>query len=270
MCCKSELRIQNFVNDPALNGKNIVTGAPLSEKTVIHHLTFISDVFNYAVRLGRIKENPCRRVVCPKNKPKEKEIYTVEEVKSILSLLETEKFEYRMFFTLAIFSGFRWGELLGLEWKDVDWDNNIIAVRRTANYTSVSGNFTDTTKTKKSQRSIRFAPEIIELLRQYKTYQDENRAGIGSKWIDTDRIFTRRNGESMRTHTPYGWRKKFTAKNGLRFCAIHSLRHFHASFLIDSGVDLTTVSRELGTQRFQQQPISTVISLNLLRLKRAR
>lgn len=240
------LRIQEFVDDLALNGKSLVTGAPLSEKTVIHHLTFISDVFNYAVRLGMVKENPCRRVVCPKNKPKEKEIYTVEEIKSILSLLETEKIEYRVFFTLAIFSGFRRGELLGLEWKDVDWDNNLITVRRTANYTSVSGNFTDTTKTKKSQRSIRFAPEIIELLRQYKAYQNENRARIGSKWVDTDRIFTRWNGECMGTHTPYGWWKKFTARNNLRFCDIHSLRHFHASILIDSGVDLTTVSREMG------------------------
>lgn len=231
------LHIQDFVNDLALNGKNVVTGATLSEKTVIHHLTFISDVFNYAVRLGMVKENPCRRVVCPKNKPKEKEIYTVEEIKGILSLLETEKIEYRMFFTLAIFSGFRRGELLGLEWKDVDWDNNVITVRRTANYTSINGNFTDTTKTKKSQRSIRFAPEIIELLRQYKAYQDENRAMIGSKWVDTDRIFTRWNGESMGTHTPYGWWKKFTAKNGLRFCDIHSLRHPYVKYTTKNNCD---------------------------------
>ncbi len=240
------MQIQSFINDLALNGKNRLNGNPLSRKTVLHHLTFISDVFNYAVRLGVVNENPCRRVTVPRGESKEKDIYTVEEVKQLLTLLETEKFEYRMFFTLAIFSGFRRGELLGLEWKDVDWENGVISVRRTANYTSQDGNFTDTTKTKKSQRSVRFAPEIMSLLREYKVYQNGNRAKVGSKWVDTDRIFTKWNGECMGMNVPYYWLKKFTAKHGMRFCDIHSLRHFHASLLIDNGVDLTTVSREMG------------------------
>ena len=238
--------IQNFINDLAVNGRNLLNGKSLSRKTVLHHLTFISDVFNYAVRLGMVRENPCRRVVVPKGDSKEKDIYTVDEVKQLLTLLENEKFEYRMFFTLAIFSGFRRGELLGLEWKDVDWENNIISVRRTANYTSCDGNFTDTTKTKKSQRSVRFAPEIMEILREYKSYQEVGRKRVGSKWVDTDRLFTKWNGECMGMHTPYAWFKKFTARHGMRFCDIHSLRHFHASLLIENGVDLTTVSRELG------------------------
>lgn len=251
------MQIQSFINDLALNGKNRLNGNPLSRKTVLHHLTFISDVFNYAVRLGVVNENPCRRVTVPRGESKEKDIYTVEEVKRLLTLLETEKFEYRMFFTLAIFSGFRRGELLGLEWKDVDWENSVISVRRTANYTSQDGNFTDTTKTKKSQRSVRFAPEIIALLREYKEYQDENRAKIGSKWVDTDRMFTKWNGECMGMHTPYAWFRKFTERNGLRFCDIHSLRHFHASLLIDDGVDLTTVSREM-----RHSTISTTVNIS--------
>lgn len=238
--------IQDFINDLSLNGRSLTNGKRLSVKTITSHLTFISDVFNYAVRLGMLTDNPCRRVIVPKGEHKEKEIYSLDEIKQIFSLLDGEKFEFRMFFTLAVFSGFRRRELLGLEWKDVDFENNIISVRRTANYTSRDGNFTDTTKAKKSQRSVRFSPEIIALLRQYKAYQDEKRTEVGSKWVETDRVFTRWNGETMSMHAPYTWLRHFTAEHGMRFCDIHSLRHFHASILIDSGVDLTTVSREMG------------------------
>lgn len=60
--------------------------------------------------------------------------------------------KYRTFFTLTIYSGFRRGELLGLEWKDIDWESRVINVRRTSNYTDNKGTYTDTTKTKKSGR----------------------------------------------------------------------------------------------------------------------
>ena len=54
-------------------------------------------------------------------------IYTIEEVTEFLKLLESEPLKYRVFFNLAVFSGFRRGELLGLEWKDVDFTNNLMA-----------------------------------------------------------------------------------------------------------------------------------------------
>lgn len=53
--------IQEFINDLALNGKNLQNGKPLSRKTAIHHLSFISDVFSYAVRMEMLTDNPCRR-----------------------------------------------------------------------------------------------------------------------------------------------------------------------------------------------------------------
>ncbi len=80
--------------------------------------------------MGVASYNPCPNVTIPKVEQKEKQIYTKKEVTEILNLLENEPLKYRTFFTLAIFSGFRKGELLGLEWKDVDFDNNIINVRR--------------------------------------------------------------------------------------------------------------------------------------------
>ena len=183
--------VQQFINHLALNGKSMKTGKPLSRKTAIHHLSFISDVFSYAVKMDMLSENPCRKVTVPKGEKKEKEIYTLEEIEVLFSLLETAPLKYRTFFTLAIYSGFRRGELLGLEWKDIDWEHNVISVRRTSNYTADKGIYTDTTKTKKSQRSLKFPPMVMDLLKEYKSEQDEEKVKLGSKWIDYDRLFVK-------------------------------------------------------------------------------
>ena len=80
--------IQQFINDLALNGKNKKNGKPLSRKTVIHHLNFISDVFGYAIKLSMLNDNPCRNVTIPKGEKKEKQIYTLEEIAQIFELLD--------------------------------------------------------------------------------------------------------------------------------------------------------------------------------------
>lgn len=238
--------IQQFINDLTLNGKNMLNGNPISRKTVVHHLSFISDVFSYAVKMDMISDNPCRKVTVPKGEKKEKEIYTIEEVEQLLTLLEKEPMKYRAFFTLAIYSGFRRGELLGLEWKDIDFENGIISVRRTSNYSAKKGIYTDTTKTKKSQRSLKFPPIVMNLLKEFQQEQDREKERLGNKWVDCDRLFTKWNGEPMNNQTPYGWLKEFCEKNNMRFCDVHSMRHFNASVLINSGVDAAAVSSALG------------------------
>lgn len=238
--------IQQFINDLALNGKSLKNGRPLSRKTAVHHLSFISDVFSYAVKMEMLTDNPCKRVTVPKGEKKEKDIYTLEEVAQLFQLLETAPLKYRVFFTLAIYSGFRRGEMLGLEWKDIDWEHNVISVRRTSNYTASKGIYTDATKTKKSQRSLKFPQSVMDMLREYKDEQDTEREKLGTKWQDYDRLFVKWDGRPMNNNTPYFWLKEFCEENNFRFCDIHSLRHFYASALINEGVDAATVSGALG------------------------
>lgn len=193
-----------------------------------------------------LSDNPARRVTIPKGEKKEKEIYTIEEIEKIFTLLEDEPIKYRSFFTLAIYSGFRRGELLGLEWKDIDFENNVISVRRTSCYTAEKGIYTDTTKTKKSQRTLKLPQNVFDVLEELKAQQGIEREKVGSKWIDHDRLFTKWNGEPMNNNTPYSWFAEFCEKQGLRFCDIHSMRHFNASALINQGVDAASVSSALG------------------------
>jgi integrase len=238
--------IQRFINDLMLNGKNLKTGKPLSRKTVVHHLSFISDVFSYAMRMDMLSDNPCRRVTVPKGESEEKEIYTLDEVEQIFQALETEPLKYRLYIMLAIYSGFRRSEMLGLEWKDIDFESGVISVKRTSQYTKKRGIYTDTTKTKKSKRSSKFPPMIIGMLKAFKIEQDAEAERLGTKWIDHDRLFVKWNGMPMNPQTPYGWFKEFCERNGLRFCDIHSLRHLHASLLINAGIDVVAVSGDMG------------------------
>ena len=238
--------IQRFINDLMLNGKNKVTGKPLSRKSVIHHLNLLSDIFNYAVQMEVLNRNPCTNVKVPKGEKKEKQIYTLEEVEQILTYLNQEPLMFRTFFTLELNTGLRRGEMLGLEWKDLDWDQGIISVRRTSNYTPSEGLYTDTTKTPKSQRSLKLPDLVMDLLRELKAKQEHDRIEIGSKWVETDRVFTKWNGEAMFVSQPYGWFKRFCKRHDMRFCDIHSMRHFFASILINEGIDVATVSALLG------------------------
>lgn len=239
-------QLQAFVNSLAADGANEKTGKPLAPKTIRHNLSFISDVFAYAVRMGLLSDNPCSKVIIPKGEVKEKPIYSQEEMELLLTKLTGEPLKYRVFFFLIAYSGLRRSEMLGLEWKDVDFEHNIISVRRTSNYTAERGTYTDTTKTKRSQRTLKISSYIMEMLRELKHEQDECAIKYGNKWVETDRLFTKWNGEPMNNQTPYGWLKEFCENNGLPFYGLHSFRHFMASSLIFAGVDVTTVSGALG------------------------
>lgn len=239
-------QIQTFVNSLSKEGANERTGKPLAPKTIRHNLSLISDVFSYAVKMGVVSENPCSKVTIPKGEVKEKQIYTPAEVERFLTLLNDEPLKYRTFFYLMIYSGFRRGEMLGLEWKDVDFENNIISVRRTSNYTAKKGVYTDTTKTKRSQRTLKFPQFIMDMLKEYKDEQDAEALRLADRWVETDRLYVKWDGRPMQNGTPYFWLGEFCEKHDLPFYGLHSFRHLFCSLLVNQGVDIVTVSGALG------------------------
>lgn len=240
-------QVQAFVDDLSKNGKNFLNGKPLSRKTVIHHLNLLSDVFSFAIRNEMIDDNPCRNVVVPKGEKKEKAVYTVEEMKQLFELAEKYgTLDYRAFLTLAVYGGFRCGEIMGLEWKDIDRENCVISIRRTANYTSTDGSYTDIPKTQKSIRSLKLPESVFEVLDELYAEQINRKQQLANKWIDSDRLFVNKFGAPLYKGEPYKWQKKLTTEHGMRFCDIHSLRHFNATILIHSGIEIAAVSSALG------------------------
>ena len=220
----------------------------LSPKTIKHYLTFVSDVMQYAVRMGMIQDNPCRggRVTVPKAPPTEREVYTLEEAQRFLESLEQAPVKYKAFFTLAIYGGLRRGELLGLEWKDLDFTDHIIHIRRTSLYLADRGTYTDTTKTAQSTRTLKLPAAVFDVLRQLRGQQAEERLKMGDLWQGEDRLFTNLDGKPLFPNTPYNWLQKFCKNTGQRFLGVHAFRHLNASLLIDAGADVTLVSKSLG------------------------
>jgi integrase len=238
--------IQEFINGLSRNGANEKTGEKLAPKTVKHYLSFISCVFTHAVDMRIIAQSPCKGIKIPKIRKQEKLIYSEAELQKFLTALEAAPLKYRVFFSLIVHSGARRGEILGLMYKDFDFNKNKVKIRRTALYNREVGDYTDTPKTEASRRTLNFSPEIIELVRQHQAEQTGERERLGSKWVDNDRLFTKWNGQPMNYQTPYEWLQGFSVANGLPFYGIHQFRHLFASLLIHRGVNIVKISKMLG------------------------
>lgn len=218
----------------------------LAPMTIKQYLSFISSVMDYAFRFGMIPDNPCKRVVLPTAPRVEREVYSLEEAQRFLESLETAPLKYKAFCVLAIYGGFRKEEILGLEWQDIDFQANIIKIRRTSQYIEDKGIFTEGTKTEKSRRTLKLPAPVFTVLQDLKKEQAQEQLKLGNCWKGTGRLFTTLDGSPMHPGTPYLWLKKFCEQTGQRFLGVHQFRHLNASLLINSGVDVKTVSASLG------------------------
>jgi integrase len=218
-------------------------------KTIKHHVSLISTVFRYAVKFQLVSKNPCVGVDFPRDDSKEREILSIPEVQQLFALLNdepTENMQFVLYITLAIYTGFRRGELLGLEWKDIDLNNGLVSVKRAAYYSTALGHYTDTPKSKRSLRTLKLPVDVVALFIRYREHQSAYALTLGDKWVDTDRIFTAWNGSYLYTNAPERFYKTFCARHRLRVVTLHSFRHLNASMLINAGLDVKTVQAALG------------------------
>lgn len=239
--------IQNFILSLTKKGVSQKTGGGLSQKTQKHYVSFISDVLKYAINCGMISESPCRNIEIVKTEQKEKNIYTLEEEKLLLSRIdEKAKLEYRVYFNLLAYLGLRRGEALGLEYKDINFETGLISIVRTSNYSKKEGTYTSTPKTNSSIRSMVAPPKVLELIKELKVKHEELAENLGDLWTETDRLFIAWDGKPMHPNTPYNWLERFCKSEGLPFKGLHSFRHTLATQTITNGVDIKTVSSLLG------------------------
>ena len=154
--------------------------------------------------------------------------------------------KFRVIILLTIFTGLRRGEVLGLEWQDIDFKNSSLTVRQASQYVSAIGIYTKDPKTETSNRMISIPDSIIKLLKEYKRKQLEARLRLGDKWIETNRLFVQWNGSPMHPDTIAKWFRQFLEDKNLPHITFHGLRHTHATLLISQGLDVRTVSNRLG------------------------
>lgn len=160
----------------------------LSGKTILHHHRLISSILSTAVQWQVIFSNPCERVKPPKVEKKEPRYLDEEEASRLLDLLDYEDIQYRTMIKLLLFTGFRRGELLGLEWPDIDFKSHVIHVRRSSLYLPEKGIFVDETKNATSSRTVKVQDDAFQMLREFRQWQTAQRLQVGDKWESTDRL----------------------------------------------------------------------------------
>ena len=260
-------QIQKFITSLAKKGVNKHTGGGLSQKTQKHYVTFISDVLSYARTCGLITDNPCTKVKTVKTGEKEKEIYSLEELKTLLNLInEKADLQHRVMFNLLAYCGMRRGELMGLEFKDIDFDNNTLKIVRTSNYQNGdTGIYTSTPKTKSSIRELYLQPDLVKLIKEWQHEQQKTAEKCGDLWAYSDRLFINWCGEPMRPYYPYKWLKDFCEKEHIPFKGLHSFRHTVATQSIVNGADVSTVSAILG-----HSTVSTTLNIYTHAVRKAK
>lgn len=224
---------------------------PLSGTTILHYHRLICSILNCAVQWQIIESNPAERVKPPKAERKETGHFNEEEVSRLLEVLEGESIQHKAMIYIAIFSGCRSGELTGLSWDDIDFENSLLRIERATQYIPGKGVFVKEPKNKSSKRTVAMPKVAMDVLQEYKTDQDKLKDFLGAdgtmwKASEIDFIFTQLDGSPVFPSTPSNWFRKFLKRNGLPQVPFHGLRHTNVSILISKNVDIQTVAKRLG------------------------
>lgn len=225
----------------------------LSEKSIKHHHTLLNTMFNDAVSLKILSENPMENITVKTPKVILKDnYYDLEELDKLLTLLHDEPIKYQLATLLTISTGMRVGELTALQWKHIDLQNMKIKIEQSNAYTHETGSFIKNTKNETSERTVAFPNTLINLFLQHKEDETLKRKAMKKKWINYDKdqeedfVFTQENGEVIFVGTIPKWFRKFIRRNNLRHITFHGLRHTNSTVLIGKGINIVSVSHGLG------------------------
>ena len=210
----------------------------------------LKTVINKNKMWGFFKEvNPCELIPAPKYKAPEKNILSIEDINKINSFLIDEELKYQCIFYFAVLLGMRRGEIIGLKWSDINFNNNTILIQRAAALSHNSNDDYVITKEPKTASSVRVLPLpliLIEKLKKLKKEQNLNILKLGDLYHNNNFIFTTWNGHIMNIHTPTNWWREFVDKHNLSRVTLHGLRHTCCSLMLKEGNDLTSISKTLG------------------------
>ena len=255
-------RDTQLVRKKSNNGKK--TLKPLSGKTILEHHRLLRAMLHKAVYWQLIVSNPAERVQPPKAMKPKRKYYDDEQCKVLLdnlTKLGEEQIKYKVAIILTIFTGVRLGELMGLEWQDIDFKTGIVSINRSSQYLADKGIFTKTLKTESSYREVAIPDFVVSLLEEYKLWYDKQKSFYGELWTNSNRLFVQADGKPMYSSTISKWFVKYVAQIGLPVINFHGLRHTNATLLISQNIDVAVVAARLGhaqittTYNFYVHPI---------------
>lgn len=220
----------------------------ISASTVKRYTTVLRSMLTMAYKLEYMDDDIglSRRLEFPKESDVEVEVYTFEEVKTILESLKEEPINIKFIIELALYTGLRRGEIVGLKWSDIDIEKKTLSVKRSIYKPHGEKAREKAPKSKSSIRTIGIPNCLIPTLLEYKANQEIHASYMGDKWNSLGYVFTEIDGQVMNPHTPTKQFSKFLKRHNIRHLKFHGLRHTSATLLLASGCDIKTVSTRLG------------------------
>ena len=223
----------------------------LTANTIHHYHANISKALNYAVKMGRIKNNSANKIELPKKEQHIADFYSVDELKKLLEYVKGDDMEVVVL--LASWFGLRRGEIIGLKWSCVDFENEIISIIGTITDKGESGSkiknmkYRASTKTASSMRAFAMPKECSEYLKELKASQDrrkEKDKNYNHEWDEY--VCVRKNGDLI--SLDYATRRfpKICENCGLKRLKLHELRHTNISLLLQSGASIKELQEWAG------------------------
>lgn len=238
--------LNTLYSDLAKPGQNKRTGGGLSAKTILEHHRLISTVLDQAEKEGLVPFNVAAKATLPKVTRKAVNYFQPEQVAAIRDALDAEPPKWKMLTHLLLITGARRGEVLGLKWCAVDFAGNRVHVCNNVLYSPDVGIYEGTPKTATSDRWVTLPAETMQLLRQYRAWQNAERLRLGEYYQDQGFLFAQDDGKPMHPDSVTDWLAKFSKRHGLPHINPHAFRHTMASMLYFNGVDSVPISKRLG------------------------
>ena len=234
--------IQGFYNGLSIEREG---GKALSPKSVKNIHGILHKALQQAVAVGYIRFNPADACTLPRAEKKEISPLDEEQIATFLKAIEGHRHE--LLYKVALFTGMREGEVLGLMWDCVDFEKGTITIKRQLRREQKKGGtYYITTPKNGKPRTITPAPWVMKLLRSQKARQAEQQLKMGQLWENSGMVFTNETGGYLSYRTVYDCFKRIVAQMGTPSTRFHDLRHTFAVASLRAGDDIKTVQGNLG------------------------
>lgn len=232
----------------------------LSTRSVRYVHQVLNRALKQAVKWELVTRNVAEAVDPPKEKQKERPTWTAEQVAIFLDSCKTHRL-YPLYL-LALSTGMRRGEILGLRWKDIDWANSALYVQQTLVSTK-DGLKLEPPKTEKSRRRVALSKGVLEVLKAHRKKQMEDFFVLGGPEAIKEMVFTSEAGTLInprnlnrnfkylikKANEDYKKQHQDQKEDVLPTIPFHGLRHTHATLMLKAGAHTKVVSERLGHAR---------------------